>query len=89
MDNWAGMRRRRQQCGVIAAIVGRVLLHSEIYCYNPHNIVTCLPVCFVKSCFMSIDTAAFHAFSALTLLVGQQEGHPSCKKMGMVEVGTG
>jgi len=29
------------------------------------------------------------AFSALTLLVGQQEGHPACKKMGMVEVGTG
>jgi len=22
-----------------------------------------------------------HAFSALTLLVGQQEGHPACKKL--------
>jgi len=29
------------------------------------------------------------AFSALTLLVGWQEGHPACKKWGMVEVGTG
>jgi len=29
------------------------------------------------------------AFSALTLLVGRQEGHPACKKWGMVEVGTG
>jgi len=30
------------------------------------------------------------AFSALTLLVGQQEGHPACKKNGgMVEVGSG
>jgi len=38
---------------------------------------------------MSLDTAAFHAFSALTLLVGRQEGHPACKKMGMVEMGTG
>jgi len=28
------------------------------------------------------------AFSALTLLVGRQEGHPACKT-GMVEVGTG
>jgi len=29
-------------------------------------------------------------FSALTLLVGRQEGHPACKKQwGMVEVGTG
>jgi len=24
---------------------------------------------------------SFCAFSALTLLVGQQEGHPACKKM--------
>ena len=29
------------------------------------------------------------AFSALTLLVGQQEGHPACKNGWMVEVGTG
>jgi len=29
------------------------------------------------------------AFSALTLLVGRQEGHPACKKWGMVEVGNG
>jgi len=30
------------------------------------------------------------AFSALTLLVGRQEGHPTRKKYGgMVEVGTG
>jgi len=28
------------------------------------------------------------AFSALTLSVGRQEGHPACKKWGMVEVGT-
>jgi len=33
---------------------------------------------------------ALVAFSALTLLVGRQEGHPAFKKMGrMVEVGTG
>jgi len=33
---------------------------------------------------------ALVAFSALTLLVGRQEGHPTCKKYGgMVEVGTG
>jgi len=25
------------------------------------------------------------AFSALTLLVGRQEGHPACKKRGMME----
>ena len=27
-------------------------------------------------------------FSGLTLLAGQQEGHPACKKRGVVEVGT-
>jgi len=32
---------------------------------------------------------SFSAFSALTLLVGRQEGHPACKNGGMVEVGTG
>jgi len=30
------------------------------------------------SCIMLISVA----FSALTLLVGRQEGHPACKKMG-------
>jgi len=35
-------------------------------------------------------TALLLAFSALTLLVGRQEGHPACKKYGgVVEVGTG
>ena len=29
------------------------------------------------------DNVLYHlAFSALTLLVGQQEGHPACKNMG-------
>jgi len=28
-------------------------------------------------------------YDALTLLVGRQEGHPACKKWGMVENGTG
>jgi len=26
------------------------------------------------------DTSGVEAFSALTLLVGRQEGHPACKK---------
>ena len=32
---------------------------------------------------------ALVAFSALTLLVGRQEGHPARKNMGMVEVDIG
>jgi len=31
--------------------------------------------------------ALVSAFSALMLLVGQQEGHPVCKKYGEMEVG--
>jgi len=35
-------------------------------------------------------TLQVFAYSALTLLVGRQAGHPACKKYGgMVEVGTG
>jgi len=30
-----------------------------------------------------------YAFTALALLAGRQEGHPACKKWGMVEVGAG
>jgi len=30
--------------------------------------------------------AKIFAFSALTLLVGRQEGHPACKKLGDVGV---
>jgi len=36
-------------------------------------------------CIMNSEVA----FSALTLLIGWQEGHSAYKKMGMVEVGTG
>jgi len=40
-------------------------------------------------CF-TVERFALVAFSALTLLVGRQEGHLACKKMGgMMEVGTG
>jgi len=31
--------------------------------------------------YSHIDINTFFAFSALTLLVGRQEGHPACKKL--------
>jgi len=38
----------------------------------------------------TISASALVAFSALTLLIGRQEGHPACKRYGgMVEMGTG
>ena len=33
--------------------------------------------------FESIDSVNYISFHALTLLVGQQEGHPACKKLGV------
>jgi len=39
---------------------------NQLFWPSPH-IATCYSVCF--------------AFSALTLLVGRQEGHPACKKL--------
>ena len=31
--------------------------------------------------FCSLESPGRYAFSALTLLVGRQEGHPACKKL--------
>jgi len=41
-----------------------------------------------NSSIFSPNPNALVAFSALTLLVGRQEGHTACKKWGTVEVGT-
>jgi len=44
---------------------------------------------YINLCF-TVHYTDTSAFSALTLLVGWQEGHPARKKYGgMVEVGTG
>ena len=40
-------------------------------------------LCFV----ISVSTITFTAFSALTLLVGRQEGHPVCKKTEWSDAG--
>ena len=34
-----------------------------------------------NNCFLKLLIEFFFAFSALTLLVGRQEGHPACKKL--------
>jgi len=40
-----------------------------------------MPACIhMHVCFVRYDEGKV-AFSALTLLVGQQEGHPACKKL--------
>jgi len=37
---------------------------------------------FIKTCSLQIYNLLLTAFSGLTLLVGQQEGHLACKEMG-------
>ena len=44
------------------------------------------PDCFYLPGFTFL-VPAYHAFSALTLLVGRQEGHPACKKLEWWDVG--
>ena len=48
----------------------------------------CHPVCLIETvtslldwCSLRFHTSSSNAFSALTLLVGQQEGHPACKNL--------
>jgi len=54
----------------------------------PHFYARC-PSCNNPASLSWLGIGTGIAFSALTLLVGQQEGHSACKKWGMVEVGTG
>jgi len=49
----------------------------------------CINIQYIQMLYFPRDMGARIAFSALTLLVGRQEGHPACKKWGMAEVGTG
>jgi len=42
---------------------------------------------FLYSTFNTFSSFPLFAFSALTLLVGRQEGHPACKKTEWWDVG--
>ena len=48
-----------------------------IFCVHPF----CVFVLSVWLCVHILHTSGDNVFSALTLLVGQQEGHPACKKL--------
>jgi len=52
--------------------------------HNTHNVIGhCLLSTTFRLCLKHLFFQLLHitiAFSALTLLVGQQEGHPDCKK---------
>jgi len=50
-------------------------LENEVFKYNFFNFYIAKPSRVFYLC------GFFTAFSALTLLVGRQEGHPACKKL--------
>ena len=66
----AECRKRQLNQGSFVLLYFRFFTFSDLYW-------VCLSVFSCTVLFVSIS----HAFSALTLLVGQQEGHPACKKL--------
>jgi len=57
------------------------LQHCVLFATHTHTITTCFAVV-LRLChaFHSLSSVLWFAFNALTLLVGQQEGHLACKK---------
>ena len=50
--------------------------------YGDEHVYLCVCLCaFVLVHIARTTRPIFNAFSALTLLVGRQEGHPACKKL--------
>ena len=52
----------------------------QVMLYEPIYSIICALILFDWCCINCLLTY-LHAFSALTLLVGQQERHPACKKL--------
>jgi len=70
-------------CRRMMTLYWQILLNKE-QSINLHVSLGCLCtfIIFVHFCSLNGKFVDIHAFSALTLLVGRQEGHPACKKMG-------
>jgi len=52
-----------------------------INCINEQNSLLLTEITVITVCLTCQYCSSETAFSALTLLVGQQEGHPACKKL--------
>ena len=50
---------------------------------NSVRIIGCVLINFLIGLLMVFPSVLWFPFSALTLLVGRQEGHPACKKLGV------
>ena len=73
----------------VGASLTRAGVNVSLNCWWEHTVCChCLPCVIVlawRAMIMMMydyyNTCSFSAFSALTLLVGRQEGHPVCKKL--------
>ena len=72
-SNWPSVVRGNWTRVVLFLLYFRLFTFSDLYW-------VCLSVFSCTVLFVSISQVIF-AFSALTLLVGRQEGHPACKKL--------
>jgi len=67
---------------LIRPLTGKELMNFVLLLFYYHLDLVFLSCFFLILClFYFMLILCFHAFSALTLLVGRQEGHPACKKL--------
>jgi len=60
---------------------GKGLLNGCVYEIHKSIFCTSIWICQLKETKLLYTLLLCFAFSALTLLVGRQEGHPACKKL--------
>jgi len=66
-------------CKPVQRILKYHLLLKARYAFISQNLYLAI-ISFFSCMFWLFDFFTFNAFSAVTLLVGRQEGHPACKK---------
>jgi len=65
----------------VRVVVSVLYVHASVACVLTVDQVTSRTgLQFINQCVAGEQYDTHKAFSALTLLVGQQEGHPVCKK---------
>jgi len=72
----------KQHCGFEQKLLRKnpsVCKFTQRWSFVPGNFLMCKQVVDFISGDSDSFSFSFFAFSALTLLVGQQEGHPACK----------
>jgi len=72
---------RQSRSTVQCATVQRPDVNRDSVCGGVAHVISQVTRTYSAFSIFSTLFAMGHAFSALTLLVGRQEGHPACKKL--------